>query len=673
MRDVFKEDGTRLQLGRELGSGGQGAVYEVSQTQVAKIYHEPPDLAVVDKLRSMVRRARPELLSIAAWPSSLQYSTPNGRAIGFMMPIVRGRHEIFKLYTPATRKHTFPHADFRFLLFAARNVAIAVSEVHAVQSAIGDLNERNVLVGDDAKVVLIDCDSFQVVENGRVFRCPVGVAHYTAPELQGKSFSEMNRSESTDSFALAVLLFQILCLARYPFITALTNGTESSLEESVRSFRFAWAPDAQARGVQVPPRAIPLSALGDLGPLFVDAFSPNRPRPRPADWISAITGVEQSLSKCPRSEGHAYPRSAGRCPWCELITQGVSDPFFTITIRTASLSSWPSGTDPDALIRGIEGLPRPESIEVILARTTTAVLPRPFVMPPPLGKAPATMHGAVWVVIVVVGLVAVVSNKQLQGSLCAGTAIAGIAAAVIASSMNERAAKHRLAEEARNQSILQQDQQRRSVAEIANKTLEHALIEVRRHDTEWSERRKKVVGQLREIKINIDRLPSTLPDKLRQMESKLIDLQRADFLEQFDVEDAKIDRFPRSIKKTLKNYNVCSASDVTLLNILNIPGVGEVRRSQLLAWRRECERSFVPDPRKGLTEQDRQRAIFELSQEREKLGTNMQSLSVQFQQQHTSDMASSSSLRNIAVQAKLAADQATADLRVLPTSLRWSI
>lgn len=668
MRDVFHENGAPLRLGRELGSGGQGAVYDISQTHVAKIYHNPPDSTVVDKLRTMARRVRPELLSIAAWPSSLLYSSPHGRAIGFLMPAGHGRHEIFKLYTPATRKHTFPNADFRFLLYAARNIAIAVSEVHAAHSAVGDLNERNVLVGDDARVMLIDCDSFQVSDNGRVFRCPVGVAHYTAPELQGRSFADMDRSESTDSFALAVLLFQVLGLARYPFITALTNGTELSIEEAIRSFRFAWAPDGLARGVQVPPRAISLSALGELGPLFIEAFSPNRPRPLPADWINAITRVEHSLAKCPRSEGHAYPHSAGGCPWCDLIAQGAPDPFFTITIRAASLSSWPSGTDPDALIRMIEGLPRPEPIEAVLARTATTMMPRAFVVPPPLGSAPATMHAAVWIVIAITGFMAVISAKELQAWLCTGTAVAGIGTALIASSMKERADKHRRAEQARSDSISQECNRRRGVAESTAKILESSIVEVRRHDSEWAERRQRLVEKLRESKLTIERLPSTLPDRLRQMEARLVDLQRQDHLEQFDVEDAKIDRFPQSIKKTLKNYNVYSAADVKRASLLNIPGVGEVRRKQLLAWRAECERGFKPDRRKGLTEQDRQRAIFELSLEREKVGKDMQSLAAQFQQQYRADMAKAASLRTTAAQAKLAVDQAAADFRVMPRS-----
>jgi DNA-binding helix-hairpin-helix protein with protein kinase domain len=50
---------------------------------------------------------------------------------------------------------------------------------------VGDINPGNVVVSQQAVVKLIDSDSFQVALDGRVFRCEVGVAHFTPPELQG--------------------------------------------------------------------------------------------------------------------------------------------------------------------------------------------------------------------------------------------------------------------------------------------------------------------------------------------------------------------------------------------------------------------------------------------------------------------------------------------------------
>jgi DNA-binding helix-hairpin-helix protein with protein kinase domain len=59
------------------------------------------------------------------------------------------------------------------------------------------VNQGNVLVGSDSKVVLIDSDSFQVNARGTLHLCEVGVSHFTPPELQGLSSFEVSREQPT--------------------------------------------------------------------------------------------------------------------------------------------------------------------------------------------------------------------------------------------------------------------------------------------------------------------------------------------------------------------------------------------------------------------------------------------------------------------------------------------
>ena len=53
-----------------------------------------------------------------------------------------------------------------------------------------------ILVSRQGTVKFIDCDSFQVSDGPRVFTCDVGVPHFTAPELQGKSFRGLQRADA---------------------------------------------------------------------------------------------------------------------------------------------------------------------------------------------------------------------------------------------------------------------------------------------------------------------------------------------------------------------------------------------------------------------------------------------------------------------------------------------
>lgn len=82
-----------------------------------------------------------------------------------------------------------------------------------------DVNESNVFVGRDARVTLIDCDSWQVVDSarGRTYRSHVAKPDFLAAELQGRSLALVDRQNCHDNFALAVLIFKLVNEGTHPF------------------------------------------------------------------------------------------------------------------------------------------------------------------------------------------------------------------------------------------------------------------------------------------------------------------------------------------------------------------------------------------------------------------------------------------------------------------------
>jgi DNA-binding helix-hairpin-helix protein with protein kinase domain len=325
-----------LQLGREIARGGEGAVFEIAglPDRVAKKYHKTPTLEVGQKLRAMAGMARPELLKVAAWPETTLHDGPGGPVIGLMMRKVIGFREIHTLYSPASRRIHYPHVNWKFLLMVAYNCAAAFDELHKHGVVVGDVNQSNLLVSDQAQVVFIDCDSCQVVSNGKTYTCDVGVDLFTPPELQGRSFRAVTRTINHDLFGLAVLTFHLLFMGRHPFSGRYLGSGDMPIEKAIREFRFAYGQRAPAHQMAPPLHSLPFVAVPvSVTSLFERSFGPGSEaqgaRPTATEWCSALKGLLTGLSSCPICPGHTYPPALPACPWCQLSQQGGPDFFVT--------------------------------------------------------------------------------------------------------------------------------------------------------------------------------------------------------------------------------------------------------------------------------------------------------------------------------------------------------
>jgi len=330
-RHFYTATGSAYQLGRELGRGGEGSVYEVIgwPAQVAKIYHQLPDRKKQEKLSFMAQAGDAKLLSYAAWPQATLHAENEGPVCGFLMPKVTGRDPIHMLYTPASRRQTYPKAGWDFLLFAARNTAAAFETLHSRGHVLGDVNQGNILVGEESRVVLIDCDSFQINAHGTVHLCEVGVSHFTPPELQNlSSFEGVQRSSNHDNFGLALLLFHLLFGGRHPYsgVPQRANVGET-LEDNIKTLRYAYAHDARSRLLLPPPNAIPVSLVpASMAAMFEAAFTEKGrlgERPTAQQWVASLDSLRGHLRKCGREARHVFPDHLPACPWCVLDQRGI--------------------------------------------------------------------------------------------------------------------------------------------------------------------------------------------------------------------------------------------------------------------------------------------------------------------------------------------------------------
>jgi DNA-binding helix-hairpin-helix protein with protein kinase domain len=342
VQEVVEADGRRVRLGARLGQGGEGAVYELEGRAgvVAKIFHEPLPAARAEKIRAVVASRTPALEKLTAWPIEL-LSLPGGQPIGVKMPRVVGHRDIHQLYSPKSRRIAFPRADWRFLVRVSANVARAFATVHAEGAVIADVNHGGILVGADARVRLIDCDSFQVTAGGRCFPCDVGVPIFTPPELQDRTLTGVIRSENHDNFGLAVMIFLILFMGRHPFAGRYLGEGDMPIERAIEEHRFAYGSEHDFAAMEQPPGTPPLDIVSPpVAELFERAFAMSAARggrPSAVEWIDALETLAGKLVECPVGIAHWHLADSPECPWCR-IEAATGVPLFSTAVSDATAS-----------------------------------------------------------------------------------------------------------------------------------------------------------------------------------------------------------------------------------------------------------------------------------------------------------------------------------------------
>lgn len=327
-----------LAVGPPLSQGGQGTIHVVLDTseRVLKRFHEA-ELArgsdLEERLRAMVAH-RPAGWretsghAVLAWPSDVVLD--GNRFVGHVMPRLQLAEavELHVLANPSDRRDPGPATPgwvrgftWRHLVRTGANLALATDVLHRSGYVVGDFNERNILVRCDTRVTLVDCDSMQVPNprSGPPFLCGVGRAEFTAPELLDVDVRITPRRASSDLFALAVHLFQLVMQGVHPFDGVWHgDGEKPRRHELARQGLFAYAGDPR---LCPRPSAMPFELLPEeLRELFTRAFvrgaADPEARPTGREWQDALGRCAADLRTCPADERHAYPPHHAACPWC---------------------------------------------------------------------------------------------------------------------------------------------------------------------------------------------------------------------------------------------------------------------------------------------------------------------------------------------------------------------
>ena len=261
---VYKRrNGSPIELGRRIGGGGEGDIYEVpsSADLVAKIWANP-DAPRVRKMRVLLSHP-PRISSRVrekidmAWPTDALYGD-DGAMAGYLMPKVSldDYRELVSFAFPVTRRRIEERRGTEFskedILDIARNLAGVFLRLHSDNYLIGDVNRANFLVDMNGRIFVIDIDSMQArdPDTDEIHRCTVGTPDFIPPELVGKAFRDFDRVENHDLFGLAVLIFELLMNGVHPYDPIDQTRTPSSGQMRLDNIKRGHSPYANLDPVQ---------------------------------------------------------------------------------------------------------------------------------------------------------------------------------------------------------------------------------------------------------------------------------------------------------------------------------------------------------------------------------------------------------------------------------------
>lgn len=298
---VFDQAGNAKNLASLLASGGEGQVFPLAGRDeiLVKWYH--PEVLhkrgeeLRNKTEAMIALKHHFTKHAVSWPL-LSVFNQQQQWIGYAMHRAQGV-PLGRLAHAMTYTKHFPGLTRVDIVGYLRSLLRAIKVLHTCGVRIGDYNFNNILcTPGNNQITLIDCDSYQMEHQGHVYSCPVGSPDMTPKEHHGKPFSEIYRTEASERFSIAIVLFKCLMLGRHPYDIVGGDDPVSNLKAG----RFAYG--IGNSGVPAGPWFNIWSHMPHrLKDMFIGTFTEGSDNPaiRPslADWEKALDIYQSEMAK----------------------------------------------------------------------------------------------------------------------------------------------------------------------------------------------------------------------------------------------------------------------------------------------------------------------------------------------------------------------------------------
>ena len=571
--------GTRYTVARQIGEGGEGIIYEVqgNLTLVIKVYKEAIDRDKEDKLIYMASISTPELLKFAAWPTDV-IKNPSGKIAGFVMKKLVAFVPLHMLFSPMDRKKVFPDKGYNFLIHVARNLATAFHQIHQLGIIAGDVNEANVLVSKTGMVALIDCDSFQIKNGNHYHFCEVGIPRYTPPELLERgSFDQVVRTENTDSFSLATLIFQLLFLGRAPFTGINLSKEDFEEEKAIKLGEFAYSLRRANKKLSPAKYSLDLNILTPgVVNSFHEAFENRIARPMPRQWVNDLEVLSKEIRACDRSGLHFYPHAMAKCPWCEFKDKAGIIYFFD----DSYLHILPELHNIEQFVNGF----KLDKIEILkLGESFMSGTAKPSPIPHHFKNLSHQNRTILWGAV----LITLISSFVFS-------VLSIIAGAIFLLLFNRFApAKKQLRAELSRRQKNYHDLKGTFIS-LVNKHNDPA--ELKRYN--------QSAAKLSDTITRFRRLPEDLIARKRKIEENYYNIKYQVYLQRFAVEHYTIPAFGPAKKALIQKNGINTAADISKLQTIKIPNIGPKNIQILFNWQRQIGAGFVYIPDTAAIDKD---------------------------------------------------------------------
>jgi DNA-binding helix-hairpin-helix protein with protein kinase domain len=432
-------------------------------------------------------------------------------------------------------------------------------------------------VSASGTTAFIDCDSFQVNANGRIYICEVGVPTYTPPELQNRPFKSFQRTQNHDAFGLAVLTFHLLFMGRHPFAGRFSGRGEMPIERAIAECRFPFGHSAQQLQMSPPPNSLALNQIPvPLAEAFEKAFSVSTSkgaaRPSSLEWLELLVKAQTDLVQCKVHRAHLYFSRLSNCPWCGIEARGI---ILFVEIDAQSVS----GSHVEDLWKRLAALPSLTPLPEFPTVANRGLKATPTRLNRTRGRNRRIRMATGFALIATV--VIILSWAKLDGYLSGTIFVGSILLAYFLPRELQR-------ERSSLKSTLREYQMKYSQIQnnYAAECSEHPFA--------------SALGDLGRLRKEHNGLPLQRQRKLQELEQNKYHLQLTQFLDRFKLSDARIVGIGIGRKQMLASYGVDTAADVTALNLSQVPGIGPKFAERLMSWRRTVEPRFRFDPNRAV-------------------------------------------------------------------------